>query len=159
MRGVSDHTKGGDSPKCREHRHSTWMEDTIANVSELQWALGLQAGGTQLLLWRRLRNYSSEDNTSKGKDFLMGMKTIALMTTIQTADLFTVFPHLLTRKSQDCQMSKNYSIFKKSPSCEWLSLQARHVRSPRSWWWCLRVSLSSAQWPIPAPRKMELAMH
>lgn len=38
------------------------------------------------------------------------------MTTIQTAHLFTVFPHLLLRKSQDCQKSqdvKNTTAFKK----------------------------------------------
>lgn len=73
---VSDYTKGGYTPKYRKCRDSTRgkMNDKVA-VSRH----GHRPSGrvTWLLLFKGLRNNSSEAKTSKWKKFLVGIKTIA----------------------------------------------------------------------------------
>lgn len=74
---------------------------------------GSPGRGHQLLLWRRLQNYSSEDNTSEGKDFLMGMENNSLDDhDTDSSPLHCLSTPPLTKKSRLPDV-KNTTAFKK----------------------------------------------
>lgn len=103
--------------RVTRHRDSTQREDRWYNNCDLQWASDLKGGNTWLLLFRGLRNYSSEDKTSKWKEFLVEIKTTAMMATIKTLNLFL---HLLSPKVKHVG-SQNCKVFLNSQKFEWLS--------------------------------------
>lgn len=77
--------------------------------------MGIGPQGREYLasLFKGLRNYSSEDKTSKWKEFLVRIKTTAMMATIKTLNLFL---HLLSQKikhvgSQKCKVFLNSQKF------------------------------------------------